>query len=185
MSRLAHYFMKKLQITRSSPNYDELVELYKNEKNAKLKVRYHTLVLMHEFQNCTTVAELVKKSRTTIQSWVTAFNAGGIEAILPKSPPGCPSRLSEDQKEELKTDILTHPRELGYEFSNWEGKNVSEHIKNKFGVLLKVRQCQYLLHELGFTLQCPTYKYPKSNLEKKKKFVRDFKKSWILLDQKI
>ena len=177
--------MKKLQITRSSPDYKKLVELYKNEKNAKLKVRYHALVLMHEFQNCTIIAELVKKSRTTIQSWVKAFNEGGIDAIVPNLPPGRPSRLSEDQKEVLKKDILTHPRELGYEFSNWEGKSVSEHIKNKFGVLLKVRQCQYLLHELGFTLQRPRYKFPKADLEKQKEFVQDFKKSWILLDQKI
>lgn len=66
---------------------------------------------------------------------------------MPNIPPGRPSRLSEDQKEELKTDILTHSRELGYEFSNWEGKSVSEHIKMKFGGILKVRQCQYLLHE--------------------------------------
>ena len=162
-----------------------MVELYKNEKNAKLKVRYHALVLMHEFQNCTTVAKLVKKSRTTIQSWVKAFNADGIDAIVPNSLPGRPSRLSEDHKEELKKDISTHPRKLGYEFSNWEGKSVSEHIKNKFGVLLKVRQCQYLFHELGFTLQRPRYKFPKANPEKQKEFIQDFKKSWILLNQKI
>lgn len=177
--------MKKLQITGSSPDYEKLVELYKNEKNAKLKERYLALVLMHEFQNCTTVAELVKKSRTTIQSWVKAFNEGGIEAIVPNSPPGCPSRLSEEQKEELKKDILTHPRKLGYEFSNWEGKSVSEHIKIKFGILLKVRQCQYLLHELGFTLQRPRYKFPKADAEKQKEFIQEFKKSWILLGQKI
>jgi transposase len=177
--------MQKLQITRSSPDYEKLVELYKKEKNAKLKMRYHALVLMHEFQNCTKVAELVKKSRNTIQSWIKAFNEGGLEEIVPNSPPGRPSSLTEAQKETLKVDVATHPRELGYEFSNWEGKGVSEHINNKFGVLLKVRQCQYLLHELGFTLQRPRYKFPKADPEEQKEFVRDFKKNWILLTQKI
>ena len=109
------------------------------KRTSKLKERYHALLLMYELQNCTTVAELVKKSRKTIQLWVNAFNEEGLEAIVPNTPPGRPSRLSEDQKEELKTDVLTHPRELGYDFSNWEGKSVSEHIKTKFGVLLKVR----------------------------------------------
>jgi len=52
--------MEKLQITRSSPDHDELVELYKKEKNSKLKERYHALFLMYEFINCTTVAELIK-----------------------------------------------------------------------------------------------------------------------------
>ena len=73
---------------------------------------------MHKFINCTTVAELVKKSRKTIQTWIKTFNNGGLEAIAPNSPPGRPSSLSEEQKESLKADVLTHPRELGYEFSN-------------------------------------------------------------------
>jgi len=38
----------------------------------------------------------------TVQSWVNALNEYGLEGIKPKSPPGRPSRLSEEQKEELK-----------------------------------------------------------------------------------
>jgi putative transposase len=177
--------MEKLQIMRSLPNHDELVELYKKEKNIKLKERYQALYLMNELENCTKVAELIKRSRTTIQTWVKAFNKGGLEAILPNAPPGRPSSLTEGQKNLLKADVSTHPRELGYDFSNWEGKSVSEHIKNKFGVLLKVRQCQYLLHELGFTLQRPRYKFPKADPEEQEEFIQEFKKNWILLDQMI
>ena len=175
--------MEKLQITRSSPDHDELVELYKKEKNSKLKERYHALFLMHEFINCTTVAELIKKSRKTIQTWVKIFNESGLEAIAPNSPPGRPSRLSQDQKEELKLDIMTHPRELNYEFSDWEGKSVAEHIHIKFGVVLTVRAAQKLLHALGFSLQRPKYKFPKADPEKQEEFVKSFKKNWILLDQ--
>jgi transposase len=174
--------MKKLQITRSSPDYNELVELYKKEKNSRLKERYQALYLMDELKNCTKVAKLIKTSRTTIQTLVKTFNKGGLKAIVPNSPPGRPSRLTEDQKQLLKADVSAHPRELGYDFSNWEGKSVSEHIKNKFGVLLKVRQCQYLLHELGFSLQRPRYAFPKADPEEQKEFIRDFKKNWILLN---
>lgn len=56
------------------------------------------------------------------------------------------SRLSENQKEELKVDVLMLPRGLGYEFSNWEGKSVANHIEKKFDVNLSVRQVQ-ILHE--------------------------------------
>ncbi len=131
--------MEKLKITRSSSDHDELVELYKKEKYFKLKERYHAFFLMREFMNCTIVAELIKKSRRTIQTLVKMFNEGGLEAIVPNTPPVRPSSLSEEQKEKLKTDVVTHPRELGYEFSNWEGKSVSHHIKQKFGVELSVR----------------------------------------------
>ncbi len=67
--------------------------------------------MVHELINCTLVAELIKKSRRTIQTWVNMFNEGGLETLVPNTPPGRPSSLSEEQKETLKTDVLTHPRE--------------------------------------------------------------------------
>jgi transposase len=176
--------MQKLHLIRSSPDYDQLVEYYKKEKNAKLKERYHALFLMYEFQNCTIVAELIKRSRRTIQTWVNMFNDGGLDAMVPNLPPGRPSKLTDEQKERLKADVLTHPRELGYEFSNWEGKSVAYHIKQRFAVELSVRQAQRLLRELGFTLQRPKYKFPKADPEKKKEFVKNFKKVWILSEKK-
>lgn len=175
--------MKKLRITRTSPSYDELVELYKKEKNAKQKVRYLALVLMHEKHNCGEVAKTIKMSTRSVQLWVNAFNDGGLEGIIVNTPPGRPSRLSEEQKEELKRDVATHPRELGYKFSNWEGKHVSEHIKRKFNVSLKVRRCQYLLHELGFSLQRPRYKFPKADSEQQEAFKHEVKKNSIHLDR--
>ncbi len=175
--------MEKLQITRSSPDHGELVELYKKESRTKLKERYQALYLMIELRNCTKVAELIKKSRRTVQTWVKTFAEGGLEGLIPNSPPGRPSRLSLDQKEELKLDILRHPRELGYEFSNWEGKSVAEHIHVKFGVFLTVRAAQKLLHALGFSLQRPKYKFPKADPEKQEEFLKSLKKNWILLDQ--
>jgi putative transposase len=176
--------MEKLQIMRSSPDHDELVELYKKEKNSKIKERYHALILMLELRNCRKVSEIIKKSTKTIQNWVNMFNMNGIDGIIPNSPPGRPSRLSNQQKELLKTDVLTHPRELGYDFSNWEGKSVSEHIKNRFGILLKVRQCQYILHKMGFSLQRPRHSFPKANKEVQEEFIHDIKKRWMLLDPK-
>lgn len=168
---------------RSSPDHGELVELYKKERKKKLKERYQALYLMIEFENCTKVAELIKKSRNTVQAWVKLFNEGGLEVIAPGSPPGRPSRLSDEQKEELKGDIMTHPRDLGHDFSNWEGKYVVEHVRIKFGVSFTVRAAQKLLHALGFSLQRPRYGFPKTDSEKQEEFVNSFKKSWILLDQ--
>lgn len=168
--------MEKLQVLRATPNYDELIALYRKEKTPKLKERFHALILMHELKNCTRVAHLLKRSRKSIQLWVNAFNEGGIEGIVPNSPPGCPSRLSRDQMEELETDVLTHPRMLGYDFSNWEGKSVSHHVKKKFGVELKVRQCQNILHAMDLSLQRPRYEFPNADLEEQQQFLEDLKK---------
>ena len=138
---------------------------------------------MHEFKNCTKVAEIIGRHRSTIIRWVKMFNEEGIDDLVPSISPGRPSRLSEIQKEALRQDILTHPRELGYDFSNWDGKSVAHHIKHKFGVSFKVRRVQYLLHELGFTLQRPRYRFPRADPIKQQEFIGELKKSWILLEK--
>ena len=83
----------------------------------------------------------------------------------------------------IKLDIMKHPREIGYNFSNWEGKSVAKHIYLRFNVSLSVRAAQKLLHALGFSLQRPKYKFPKADPKKQEEFIQKFKKNWILLDQ--
>jgi len=51
---------------RESPNYGELLRLYRQEKNVKLKERYYALILMHEYKNCTKVAKIIEKSRVSV-----------------------------------------------------------------------------------------------------------------------
>jgi len=62
--------------------------------------------------NCTIVAELIKKSRTNNTNLVNMFIENGLEAIVPKALPERSSNLSEEQKETLKADVVTHPCEL-------------------------------------------------------------------------
>ncbi|MHA1301119.1 MAG: winged helix-turn-helix domain-containing protein [Candidatus Helarchaeota archaeon] len=45
-----------------------------------------------------------------------------------------------------------------------------------------MRRCQYILHDLGFTLQRPRYKFPKADPEVQDQFVQEFKKNSSLLD---
>ena len=77
----------------------------------------------------------------------------GFESLRPKKQPGRPSRLSDYQKKSIKDDIIKGPAEFG--FNVWDGKTLSEHIEKKYGVSLKVRQCERLFHELGFSLIRP------------------------------
>ncbi|MHA1249391.1 MAG: hypothetical protein ACTSRP_05310 [Candidatus Helarchaeota archaeon] len=63
------------------------MRLYRREKVAKLKERYHAFILMYEYRSCTMISNILKKSRLTIQAEVTASNKYGLEGINPKLPP--------------------------------------------------------------------------------------------------
>ena len=148
--------------------------------NLRLKERYQALYLLFEDNNCTEVAKIIKRSRRTILNWLHAFNKGGLDAIVPILPPGRIPSLTQEQKAKLQDDVSTHPRELGYEFSNWEAKSVAFHIDKKFNVELSARQANRLLHELGFTLQRPRYRFKKAKPKQKEEFIQQFQKKWIL-----
>lgn len=128
--------MKKLLVTRNSPNKDELRELYLKEKDCRMKEHYHAIFLMHKLKNAKEAADIIGRDKSTILEWIKAFNDEGIDGLIRDSPPVRKSQLSQIQKEELKKDFLKNPRELGYDFSNWEKKSITYHIQNKFGIEL-------------------------------------------------
>jgi len=177
--------MQELRIIRLVPPPEELQELYRQEKDSRLKERYHAIYLMHLFANAKKVAQLLGRDKSTILSWIKAFNEIGLEGLTRESPPGKKSRLSSAQQEDLKKDLVKNPRELGYEFSNWDGKTIGSHIHQKFGVQLGVRAVQKLLHKLGFSLQRPKPQVLKANPTAQQTFQDQLKKKWLPLGQRI
>lgn len=172
--------MRKLQIIRATPTPAELKELYRQEKDSRLKERYLALCLMHEVANAGKIATFLGRDKKTILSWIKAFNAGGVKGLQLAVLPGRQSRLSPAQLQAVKAAVCKNPRELGYEFSMWDGKSVAYHLQQEFGVRLGVRAVQKMLHKLGFTLQRPKHRYAKANPKAQAQFQEELKKRWQL-----
>jgi transposase len=168
--------MKAIQITRTIPTADELWDLYRNEKDGRMKERYHSIALMHDLKSAPKVAKVLGRVRNTVWEWVTAFNESGADGLRYVKSPGARSRLTDDEKEQLKANVLAGPRALGYNFPIWDGKNLSHHIKKAFDVELGVRAVQKLLKKMGFTRQKPDVVYAKANLDAQVQFKLDLKK---------
>lgn len=95
------------------------------------------------------ISQMSGVPRRTLSRWVKDVDEKGFESLRAKKPRGRTSRLSSEQKKELK-EILSQPaEEQGY--YKWDGVTLSDYIKEKYDIDLKVRQCQRLFHELGFS----------------------------------
>ncbi len=112
-------------------------------------------------------SEIFKESKNTLTLWIKKVNEIGFESLRPKAHPGRPSRLSPSQIDEIKIAVNSDP--LNYGYNVWEGKTLSHLIKSKFDIDLKVRQCQNLLHKMGFSLIRPRQKPEPDDPEKKNK----------------
>jgi transposase len=169
--------MKPIEITRVDYTADEMWTFYKKECDGRMKERYHAIALMLGGKNAHDAADALHLSRNTTWEWATAYNDVGIEGLKRRSPPGKPSCISEAEKELLKADIQKNPRELGYDFSVWDGKGVSHHVEQSFGKHIGVRRAQTMLSQMGFSLQRPELKAAKANPALQEKFRAKLKKS--------
>lgn len=134
---------------------------------------YHRLhVVLHVLKgaSCYEAAQVYGHSPRTVEYWVHRLKARGLEGLREEQRPGRPPRLSSAQQEILKKDLSRSPRELGYDRNLWDGPLLSHHLEHRFSIRLGIRQCQYLFHRLGFSLQRPRRKAAEADPEEQERF---------------
>ncbi len=92
-------------------------------------------------------------ARQTFSKWLTTVEKEGVDKLRDKEHKGRVPRLSEQQLKEIKLAVENDPQAEGYNV--WDGPSLSDFILKKYGVTLGVRRCQYMFHEMGFSLIRP------------------------------
>ena len=95
-------------------------------------------------------AELVGVTKATGYSWLKRSNSNGYEGLIPEFGGGRPSKLSKEQKEELK--------EMLKEKDSWTAKEVQDLIKENFGVSYSSWQVRRILKSFGMKYTKPYQK---------------------------
>ena len=93
-------------------------------------------------------------SKRTITLWVKTADEQGFVALKAKKPTGRPPKLTEEQKAEIRA-VLEEDEPKKYGQNVWDGPSLSAYIEKTYAIKLCVRQCQRLLHSLGFSLVRP------------------------------
>jgi len=63
----------------------ELDQLYKDEKNIRIKERLLAIIQLYEGKNIYVVAYLLKRSEKTIKNWLSDWNKQGYEGLIPQN----------------------------------------------------------------------------------------------------
>lgn len=147
--------MQKLTINKPTEVIQQIQDYFKKLPEGDFLHRLHAVFLIALGCDCPTVAKLLNKSVRTIHSWVNTVNSYGIDALKTSPRSGRPSRLTDLDKEQLKQDLRLSPEIYGYNQVAWDGILLSKYLQERYGITLKPRRCQYLFHELDFSLKRP------------------------------
>jgi transposase len=105
---------------------------------------------------CPQVATLLGDAPRTVEYWIQRVEERGFAGLAEGERSGRPRRLSEAQLAEIEKVLRKTPTEAGLKgVGPWDGRSLSQFLQDRFGVQLKVRQCQRLFRQLGFRLRKP------------------------------
>ncbi|KXA97722.1 hypothetical protein AKJ39_00105 [candidate division MSBL1 archaeon SCGC-AAA259J03] len=162
--------MSKKEILHRSVDVEWLRDLRKEEDDPKVRDRIMALIMEVEGYERREIARLLGTSRTSVWRWIKRFDESGIEGLWDEERPGRPSKLSELEKESLREDLKSSPKDFGYESEVWSTKMVLDHLREEYGIEYHPRYIQRFLRSLGFELKKPRPKHHKASEEEKENY---------------
>ena len=148
---------------------EELLKRIKSlEKDTRVLQRLYFVKHRYEGASVAESAKLVGTSKPVAYQWQERWNKDGYDGLIPRFAGGCPSKLLDEQKEELE-EIL-HQRD------DWSTKEVKELIFNRFNVTYTGKQILEILKKFGMHHAKPyshDYRRPEDAEDRLKKLTRD------------
>ncbi|MFH1980276.1 MAG: IS630 family transposase [Pseudomonadota bacterium] len=169
MISLAH---EKKHTTDAAAVVHILQDEIRRSYEARYDHRLHAVLMVAQGMSCRTVAGFLGDSPRTVAYWANRFEAEGLSGLADADRPGRPCRLDEQQLLQIQEDLRKSPSQFGFTANLWDGKLLSHHIRQRFGVDLGTRQCQRLFRQFGFRLRKPRPLIAKADPEMQ----ADFKK---------
>ena len=120
-------------------------------------------------------ARLGGMDRQTLRDWVHAFNTGGIDALINDTSPGRPSKLTAEQKAEIKELVEKGPDFETDGIVRWRCADLARIAKARFGITVSDDTIGRLLRELGFSHISVRPQHPKQ----KEGAIETFKKTCL------
>ena len=152
-----------MQITPHHPDdLEQLRQRCQQQRDAKQRDRYRAVLLALEGHSAPEIAQTLARSRRFVQLWVYAYRDHGLEAIVPKRQPGCPSKLPVAQEPSFKRRLLTDPTETDG-VCTLRAKDIRRILQHEFGVEYSLAGVYDLLHRLGFSCLAPRPRHRKND----------------------
>lgn len=99
------------------------------------------------------IAQIVGVTVETLRLWIRSFLVDGFRSLKSKRSKGRPSKLTKEQKKQLKKVIKSGPEAAGFACGCWNSAIVQAYIKKTFKVFYSVHYIAELLKNLGMSYQ--------------------------------
>lgn len=149
-----------------------------SETNVRARTRLHAAFLRRQGKKVDEIADEFGATKSAVSKWLNKLQYQGIGAAAPIKQSGRPKRLSAQQLNVLRKDLLKAPENHGYDVGFWNTRMVQEHVRKRFHASFVDRHMRRLLHKIGFSLQTPRPSDYRANKADQERFKKKFR-AWL------
>ena len=157
---------------RTIKNLEHMRNQAMSEKEPRVALRIQGILMSLEKRCVNDIAGSLHVHRSTVHSWIQAWNEHWEAGLLEGHRSGRTSRLADNDKERLWDIIESGPVAYGLNTGVWSSPIIAEVIEDEFGVSYHPGHVRKLLKNLGFSVQRPTTKLVQADPKKQNRWVR-------------
>jgi transposase len=140
---------------------ERLHEVAKQRRNTRAWTRVQAIVLAKQGDSAVRIAHSLGCSRRAVQTWVAAYNAGGLEALKGRPHPGRSPTLPRHQEGRFLDRIDAPPRpEDGA--CTFRGADIRRILEEEFGARYSLDGVYKLMNRLDYCSLMPRPQHPDS-----------------------
>jgi len=149
---------------------NELIELYKKERDGKAKLRLLACIHRKGGKTYQKISDLLVYPLMTIHDWLCRIHTDGLPNRYDNKQLGAPRKLSDDQRKHLEDILEQPPTVVDIPSVIWTNKLIRYYVAKEFNVEYSSSQIGKILRALGFTAQKPRPEHKKANRELQEAF---------------
>lgn len=137
----------------------ELDDLYRTTKDARLRTRAQMMLLAAEQQlTAPEIAQIVRTDDETVRIWLKRYQSEGINGLADEPRPGAPTKVTPAYQERLRQVVRQRPRSLGQSYSLWTLQRLADYMADQTGIRVKAETVRVHLKAGGIVLSRPQHK---------------------------
>ena len=143
-----------------------------NDKATRVVLRLQGIMMSLQRLSVNEISHLLHVQRSSVHTWVMAWNRHGQEGLLEGHRSGRPPRLSEPDRERLLDIVDSGPVAYGLYTGVWTSPIISGLIEEEFGVTYHPGHVRKVLQQIGCSVQRPTTQLVRADKAKQRRWTR-------------
>jgi transposase len=136
-----------------------LEQIFRTTRDATLRHRVQIILMAHRGRRHPAIAHDTGTSQRSVQRWLNAYLASGLDGLRPRKAKGASPKLTADLTPLLRQWVIDGPAACGLDRANWTYTELADYLYKTQGLRVGKSALQACCCKHGMHPYRPTYRF--------------------------